>query len=134
MAGQHALVRAGYHVITAADGEEGLRLAREKMPDLLVLDMMPPKLSGEQVLHELRNDPRTAKMAVMVLTSLPQCNEAKLKSDGATSYYQKSKLDWTKTPPVSSPPWSSCCSGSRRPKPRPRADESGFLKRPPVLD
>ena len=71
MAGQHALVRAGYHVITAADGEEGLRLAREKMPDLLVLDMMLPKLSGEQALHELRNDPRTAKMAVMVLDQPP---------------------------------------------------------------
>ena len=95
-AGQHALVRAGYHVLTAADGEEGLRLAREKAPDLIVLDMMLPKLSGEEVLHQLRLDSSTAKTAVMVLTSLPQCNEARLKSDGATSYYQKSKLDLDK--------------------------------------
>ena len=43
---ERTLMKAGYEVITAADGEEGLRLAIESKPDLVVLDMMLPKLSG----------------------------------------------------------------------------------------
>ena len=52
--------RAGYHVITAADGEEGLGLARENKPDLVILDLMLPKLPGRAVLRELRSRPETA--------------------------------------------------------------------------
>src|SRR5215472_696266 len=96
LANERALVRAGHNVITASDGEEGLRLARERMPDLVVLDMMLPKLSGQDVLHALRGNPQTASMPVMVLTSLPQCNEEKLMNEGATSFYQKSLLDLDK--------------------------------------
>lgn len=96
LANERALARAGHQVITASDGEEGLRLARERMPDLVILDMMLPKLSGQQLLHELRGDPQTSTMPVMVLTSLPQCNEEKLKNEGATSYYQKSLLQLDK--------------------------------------
>lgn len=96
LANERALVRAGHNVITASDGEEGLRLAQERMPDLVVLDMMLPKLSGREVLHALRGSPQTATMPVMVLTSLPQCNEEKLIGEGATSYYQKSLLDLDK--------------------------------------
>jgi CheY-like chemotaxis protein len=96
LANERALVRAGHHVISASDGEEGLRLARECMPDLIVLDMMLPKLSGEEVLHALRGDPQTADTPVMVLTSLPQCNENRLKGEGATSYHQKSLLELDK--------------------------------------
>ena len=98
MANERALTKAGYSVVTASDGEEGLRLAREHKPDLVVLDMMLPKLSGPQVLQALRNDALIAATPVMVLTSLPQCNEEKLKSEGATSYYQKSLLNLDKGP------------------------------------
>lgn len=92
LANERGLVRAGHNVITASDGEEGRRLAQERMPDLVVLDMMLPKLSGQEVLHALRRSPQTATMPVMVLTSLPQCNEEKLVNEGATCYYQKSLL------------------------------------------
>lgn len=92
MANERALSKAGHNVVTASDGEEGLRKAREHKPDLIVLDMMLPKLSGPQVLQALRNDAQMASTPVMVLTSLPQSNEEKLKSEGATSYYQKSLL------------------------------------------
>lgn len=92
MANERALSKVGHRVVTASDGEEGLRMAREHKPDLIVLDMMLPKLSGPQVLQALRNDDQIAATPVMVLTSLPQCNEAKLKNEGATSYYQKSLL------------------------------------------
>jgi len=68
---ERALVRAGYQVITAADGEEGLRLARECLPDLVILDLMLPKLPGREVLRALRNRPETAEIPVMVVSSLP---------------------------------------------------------------
>ena len=92
IANERALVRAGYEVISAADGEDGLRLAREEKPDLVVLDMMLPKLSGPEVLRALRKNAETARIPVMVLTSLPQSNEQKLIGEGATSYFAKSGL------------------------------------------
>ena len=92
LANERGLVKAGYQVITATDGEEGLRLARKHKPDLVVLDMMLPKLSGPDVLRALRKNPETSTIPIMVLTSLPQCNEGKLVSEGATSYFSKSGL------------------------------------------
>jgi CheY-like chemotaxis protein len=92
LANERALVRAGHIVVTASDGEEGLRMAQERKPDLVVLDMMLPKLSGPEVLRALRKDAATAAIPVMVLTSLPQCNEKKLIEEGATSYFSKSEL------------------------------------------
>ena len=91
---ERALVRAGYHVISAEDGEAGLRLALEHKPDLIVLDMMLPKLSGPHVLRAIRSNPETASIPVMVLSGLPQCNENKLINEGATAYFQKSGLQF----------------------------------------
>ncbi len=92
IANERALVKAGYEVISAADGEDGLRLAQEQKPDLVVLDMMLPRLSGPEVLRALRKNAETACTPVMVLTSLPQSNEQKLIGEGATSYFAKSGL------------------------------------------
>lgn len=92
VANERALTRAGHSVIAAADGEEGLRLAVERKPDLIVLDMMLPKMSGPDVLHALRKNPPTARIPVMVLTSLSQSNEERLINEGATAYFEKSLL------------------------------------------
>ena len=92
LSNERALTRAGHRVITASDGEEGLRLAIENKPDLIVLDMMLPKLSGPDVLHALRKNSDTAAIPVMVLTSLPQANEGRLISEGASAYFEKSLL------------------------------------------
>jgi len=89
---ERTLMRAGYEVITAADGEEGLRLALESKPDLIVLDMMLPKLSGQEVLRQLRLNPASASTPVIVLTSLSQSNREKLISEGASLYFEKSLL------------------------------------------
>jgi DNA-binding response OmpR family regulator len=97
MTNECALHKAGFEVIGAADGEEGLRMAREKLPDLIVLDMMLPKLSGPEVLKALRADSATSKIPVMVLTSLSQANEEKLKNEGATEYFEKSMLSLDKS-------------------------------------
>jgi CheY-like chemotaxis protein len=93
LANEKALVRAGYSVVTASDGEEALRIAFARIPDLILLDMLLPKLGGAQVLHALRNNALTALIPVIVLSSLPQANESKLKKEGATAYFEKSKLE-----------------------------------------
>jgi CheY-like chemotaxis protein len=86
------LAKAGYHVITATDGEEGLQLARKSLPDVVLLDMILPRLSGPELLHALKQDPLTAGIPVIVLSSLPQSNASKLKSEGAAAYLEKSTL------------------------------------------
>jgi CheY-like chemotaxis protein len=93
MANERALVKAGYSVITACDGEEALLIAYARIPDLILLDMLLPKLGGVQVLHALRSNAATALIPVIVLSSLPQKNENRLKKEGATAYFEKSQLD-----------------------------------------
>ena len=89
---EKTLVRAGYKVVSACDGEEALRVAAETAPHLVLLDMLLPKLSGNEVLRILRLTPQTASIPIVVLSSLPQSNERKLKRDGATAYFDKSSL------------------------------------------
>jgi CheY-like chemotaxis protein len=96
IATERTLAKAGYGVVTACDGEEALRLAREKLPSLILLDMLLPKLDGAGVLRRLKADPATAKIPVLVLTSLSQRNEEKLVKDGAAGFLEKEQL--TKDP------------------------------------
>jgi CheY-like chemotaxis protein len=93
LANERALVKAGYNVVTAGDGEEALRIANAIIPDLILLDMLLPTLGGVQVLQALRSNALTALIPVVVLSSLPQKNEFKLKKEGATAYFEKSQLD-----------------------------------------
>ena len=74
--------KTGHTGVTAADGEQGLRSATEREPDVIVLDMMLPKLSGVDVLHALRKESKTATIPVLVLTSLPQMNAGTLIHEG----------------------------------------------------
>jgi CheY-like chemotaxis protein len=89
---ERILHKAGYTVLNAKDGEEALRLAREAIPDIILLDIMLPKLGGREVMQALRSDPPTAQIPVLVLSSLPQANEVKLKHEGAAGYFEKSRL------------------------------------------
>ena len=63
------LEKEGFDVITAADGQEGLNRARSMLPDLVVLDLMLPVTDGLQVCQQLRSDPRTRQMRVLMLTA-----------------------------------------------------------------
>jgi CheY-like chemotaxis protein len=96
MATEHVLSRAGYLVSTAADGEEALRVAKDKLPDIILLDMMLPRISGPEVLKALKGNPATMDIPVIVLTSLSQRNEEKLLSEGAAAYFEKSTLELDK--------------------------------------
>ncbi len=92
VATERALTKAGYEVVCAGDGEEALRLAREHLPALVLLDIMLPKVSGPDVLKALKKDPATAGIAVTVLTSLSQKNAKALEKDGAAWFFEKSDL------------------------------------------
>jgi len=89
---EHILKKAGYLVVTAVDGMEALAVARERLPDLILLDMMLPKLDGPSVLRALKADPATAKIPVVVVTALSQKNEEKLMHDGAAAFLEKGLL------------------------------------------
>jgi CheY-like chemotaxis protein len=86
IANERALHKAGYSVICAADGEAALVMTRELMPDLILLDMMLPKVEGLEVLRTLKGDPRTADIPVIVLTGLGQQNAVKLINEGAAAF------------------------------------------------
>jgi CheY-like chemotaxis protein len=90
---EQTLVRAGYRVVTASDGEEALRVACATTPDLILLDMLLPKLGGTEVLRTLKTTPLTVNIPVIVLSGLSQKNEIKLKKIGAAAYFEKSKLE-----------------------------------------
>jgi CheY-like chemotaxis protein len=92
LATERALSRAGYAVCTAADGEEALAVARERSPDLILLDMLLPKMTGPDVLKALKKDEATADIPVVVLTGLSQKNAARLQGDGAFAFLEKSEL------------------------------------------
>jgi len=91
IANERALLRAGYSVLHAGDGDEGLRIAGENIPDLILLDMMLPKLSGLDVLRALKADVLLKGIPVIVLSGLGQANEAKLVSEGAAALLVKSE-------------------------------------------
>ena len=57
LATERALARAGYDVSVAHDGENALELARDRQPDVILLDMLLPKMSGPDVLKALKKDP-----------------------------------------------------------------------------
>ena len=59
------LVAEGYDIVSASDGEEGLALAVKEKPDLIIADVMMPKISGFDMLDILRSTPETANVKVM---------------------------------------------------------------------
>jgi len=64
------LGKRGYEVLTATDGEEALDIATERLPDLVVLDVMMPKASGWEVARALRQDERTRGIKIVILTAI----------------------------------------------------------------
>ncbi|OAI54919.1 hypothetical protein AYO48_00865 [Gaiella sp. SCGC AG-212-M14] len=69
-----------YSFAEADDGEKSLEIARRLRPDVIILDMMMPRLSGLEVLSEIRGDRALAKTPVIVLTAQPSTKEEALRS------------------------------------------------------
>jgi len=88
------LLNEDYDVIEGIDGEEGLRLAQEKKPDLILLDLVLPSMDGFEVLSKLRKDKKTSKTPVFIFSNLNERENIKkgLKM-GADDYLIKSNLN-----------------------------------------
>ena len=82
----------GYEMISALDGEVGLRLAKEKKPDLILLDLILPRVHGFDVLKHLKEDPATKDIPVIVLTNLEGIGDVdKAIELGAKTYLVKAQ-------------------------------------------
>lgn len=66
---QRFLTAEGFAVITAVDGAEGIRLARELQPDLVICDVLMPQVDGYRVLAELRANPQTARLPLIFISA-----------------------------------------------------------------
>jgi CheY-like chemotaxis protein len=92
-AAEATLRQRGFTVLTAADGEETLRRARAEAPDLILLDLIMPKLQGFEVLRALKGDPATAHIPVIVLSNLGQPTDVqRTMESGAAAYFVKANL------------------------------------------
>lgn len=95
---ERALSHAGYRVITAKRGIEGLDAAKREMPDLILMDINLPDLSGREVTTKLRSDARFRTLPIIALTALSQAGEReKTIAAGATGYLTK-PIDVDKLP------------------------------------
>lgn len=84
------LRQEGYKMISASDGEIGLKLAKGEKPDLILLDLILPKIHGFDVLKTLKENEETKKIPVIVLTNLEEMGDVeKVLELGATTYLVK---------------------------------------------
>ncbi|OGY45017.1 MAG: hypothetical protein A3A24_03060 [Candidatus Buchananbacteria bacterium RIFCSPLOWO2_01_FULL_46_12] len=80
----------GFEVSLASDGEKGLKLIKEKNPDLVLLDIIMPKMDGFEVLKQIKADKKTKSIPVILLTNLSQKDEVKKGLElGAVDYLIK---------------------------------------------
>jgi len=84
------LKRTKYALIEAHDGEAGVATAIEKKPDLILMDIQLPKISGMEAMRQLRADPATAETPIIAITSFALSgDDVKAKEAGATAYLAK---------------------------------------------
>jgi len=87
------LTAEGYDIVSAGDGEEALAVAVREKPDLILSDVMMPKISGFDMLDILRQTPETTKIKVIMMTALSSEDQrARGESLGANKYLVKSQV------------------------------------------
>jgi DNA-binding response OmpR family regulator len=87
------LIAEGYEIVSAKDGEEALALAVKEKPDLIISDVMMPKISGFDMLDILRQTPETKNTKVIMMTALSQAEDKQRASSlGADKYLVKSQV------------------------------------------
>jgi len=81
---------SGYEVIAAYDGQEGLRMARDEKPDLIILDVMLPKIDGYKICRMIKFDPKYKHTPIIMFTARAQESDMQLSKEvGADSYLTK---------------------------------------------
>jgi len=89
-----ALEQEGYEVQSALDGQSGLALVKRIKPDIVLLDLILPKMDGFEVLRGLKQDPEVKDIPVIVLTNLESTQDIeKALSEGATNYLVKANYE-----------------------------------------
>jgi len=92
-AGEASLRQRGFAVTVAADGQEGLARVREEIPDLILLDLLMPKVSGLEVLRTLRAEEKTRSVPVLILSNSSREQDLQeIKELGVTDYLVKANL------------------------------------------
>jgi PleD family two-component response regulator len=84
-----------FEVRTAADGEQTLRAVHEWQPDLILLDIMMPKISGFEVCKRLRADPKTRDIAILMITALDQSSDVEKAVDAGTDDFLTKPINKT---------------------------------------
>lgn len=93
LAYKDGLQTAGYNVVLAEDGEQALQQMRDIHPDLVLLDIIMPKLNGFEVLQAAKADPTIATIPIAVLTNLSQLNdEQEARGAGAVDFIVKADV------------------------------------------
>lgn len=84
------LAKEDFEIVSALDGENGFRLAKEEHPDLILLDLRLPEMGGIEVLEKLKKDEDTKDIPVIILTNVEEMREIQRAIDlGATTYLVK---------------------------------------------
>ena len=84
---------SGYTISSAVDGETAVKVAQRIIPDIILLDLIMPKMDGFEVLRVLKSDPKTKKIPIIVLSNLGSSTDIdKAKSLGAMDYFVKADI------------------------------------------
>ena len=92
---QTRLAAQGYEILTASDGEEALAVAREKQPDLILLDIMMPKLSGIEVCRRLKDDSSLPFMPIVMVTAMADPKDVVAGLEAGADEYLTKPVDQT---------------------------------------
>ncbi len=90
------LVRRGFHVLHAENGEQGLRLARGNSPDLILTDMSLPEIDGWELARRLKNDAVTAQIPIIALTAHAMAGDREAAVQAGCDDYDTKPIDLTR--------------------------------------
>lgn len=83
----------GYEVHVAVDGEEGVRMAKELMPDIILMDMQMPKMDGLTAIHEIRKEDSLAHIPIVAITSFAMAGDKERILKAGADYYLSKPID-----------------------------------------
>jgi|SRR5687768_7862540 CheY-like chemotaxis protein len=86
---QHYFTNAGYEVPTAVDGGEGISMAKAEKPDLILTDIAMPNMDGTDMIRQLRSEPETAEIPILIFTARSSSMAEKAMAAGATEAFYK---------------------------------------------
>lgn len=88
------LKQNNFKVIMSRDGEDGLKKAKEELPDLIILDVIMPKMSGFEVCHHLKADPKYKDIPVIMLSIKSSEDAVKKGYENGVDEYMTKPFDW----------------------------------------